>query len=253
MILLQDGTLATANADYTIKIWCIYKSNFYSLPSLHDNPISHLCELSDGRIASSDENTIKIWNVKRRCCLRTLSNCGIINSIISLRNGNIVSAGQFIAVHNPHTGKIIDKMAHNRIVHTIAMMHDGDIIGAGEDDYMRIWNVRSMLCTRLISVGSIDFTCMVVLYDGMIACGGGDGVIRVWKPSGVFFKSIRVSQQSIDIIVDLGEGIVACVDKTSVEIWDINISRCKQVLSVLLPVTSVVPLQQLEIKSNNRT
>lgn len=93
LILLNDGCFATCSEDDCIKV-IDPKKNFRYVRYIKakTNGVTSICQLDNGDLVSCSKNTIKIWSLKNKKCLFTISsNQNSIFKLITLSNNRFLS------------------------------------------------------------------------------------------------------------------------------------------------------------------
>ena len=147
----NDQLVASASQDKTIKLWrmpdltpvTVLRGHRRGIWSIAFSPV-------DQAIASaSGDKTIKLWNIKDGSCLRTFE--GHVASVLKVQ---FLSAGT-------------------------------QLLSAGADGLVKLWNVRTAECIATFD-GHEDKIWALALGDkdgDVVASGGSDGSIAVWKDS----------------------------------------------------------------------
>lgn len=147
----NDQLVASASQDKTIKLWrmpdltpvTVLRGHRRGIWSIAFSPV-------DQAIASaSGDKTIKLWNIKNGSCLRTFE--GHVASVLKVQ---FLSAGT-------------------------------QLLSAGADGLVKLWNVRTAECIATFD-GHEDKIWALALGDrdgDVVASGGSDGSIAVWKDS----------------------------------------------------------------------
>ena len=111
MSLLQDNTLVTSSKDRTLKFWDMENFKLKYSKNLNTPELNAIETISsgplNGQLAIACDNLIKIFNPKSGEIEMTLpGHTKTINTLLSLPNGNLVSAGQdkVIKMWNTKTG-----------------------------------------------------------------------------------------------------------------------------------------------------
>jgi len=100
-------------------------------------------ENSNRLISCSDDNTIKIWNLKSGRCLKTLNN-------------------------------------HKNWVTSILLIPNNIFISGSYDKTIKIWRLNSYKCLKTLKNDSeVESLCLISA--NQIACGCGDGSINIWN------------------------------------------------------------------------
>jgi WD40 repeat protein len=184
LCMLPDGRLASGSGDATIKIWNVGtgpadKASQAACVSPcvvtfagHSDRVVSLCMLPDGRLASSsDDKTIKLWNVGNGrdgkytsvkavdSCLATLrGHCDRVLSLCMLPDGRLASASGDTTIKiwtvdirperkDASTGGREDPClatlsGHNDYVRSLCTLPDGRLVSGSSDKSMKVWNLE---------------------------------------------------------------------------------------------------------------
>ena len=61
------------------------------------------------------------------------------------------------------------------------VLANGDLVSAGGDKTIRIWNTDTARCKRVIKGHAGVVMCLTILADGQLASGSADRTVRVWN------------------------------------------------------------------------
>jgi WD40 repeat protein len=153
-----NNFLVSGSADRTIKLWninnmeCIGTLNGSSddpekhNPDGHTSPILTVALNGRGILASgSNDNTIKIWDLRTMECIRTIR-------------------------------------GHTDWIRSVSFNNEGSIlISACDDKTIKLWDIETGVCITTL-VGHSDYVMSVVFNnDGIIASASNDKTIKLWK------------------------------------------------------------------------
>ncbi|NJR75386.1 MAG: WD40 repeat domain-containing protein [Scytonema sp. CRU_2_7] len=159
--------LASGSEDKTIRIWdvdagtCIktieeahtQRVRSVAFPSTHhDNRISSASSVNEQPVllaSSSDDKTVKIWNVETGKCLRTLEGHDNRVRSVSFSSDRKTLASSSddtsIIVWDVETGELLSKLeGHINRVRSVAFSPDGKKLASGSDDQtVKIWDTSN--------------------------------------------------------------------------------------------------------------
>lgn len=110
LAVLNDGTLASASGDKTVKLWNTTSYTLIRTLSGHTSEIKCIVALPDGRLASgSYDKTLKIWNTTSGVAVLSLTqNTYYVTSLAVLKDGTLASGGAYtIIIYNYTTGVML--------------------------------------------------------------------------------------------------------------------------------------------------
>lgn len=145
---LKNGLVVSGSDDCTIKIWNVEKQECVKTLIKQIEPIYALCALQNGKFASASHKTITIWNENGKCLMILNDHSDVINSVIELSDGSIVSGA--------------------------------------DDGTIKIWDCNEGKCLQTL-VGHVDrVTTLLELKENVLISGSCDGFIKFWKQKESF-------------------------------------------------------------------
>ena len=72
-------------------------------------------------------------------------------------------------------------LGHQERVWVITEMYDGNLISCSDDTTIRIWNIKTGNCEKILVGHSDRIYCMSILPDKRIISGSNDGTIKIWN------------------------------------------------------------------------
>lgn len=186
-------------------------------------------------VSGSDDNTIKIWNLKSKKEIRTLKgHKGFVYSVaISSDGQTLVSGGkdQTIKVWNLNTGQEIRTlMGHIGIVTSIAISPDHKILVSGSyDKSIKIWNLNTGEEIRTLRGHSAEVLSVTISPDGQkFASASADRTIKVWNLNmGKEIGSLKGHSADVNAIAISPDGqmLASASDDKTVKVWKINTAK----------------------------
>jgi WD40 repeat protein len=225
--LSPDGKiLATANSDYTIKLW--NRETGSSIPiKAHDGDITNLKFSSDGAIlaSASEDNRVKLWNLEGELLkslngystpLRTLRfspDDKFLAFLASKDRGNVIK------LWNIEEQKLTSLPGHTEPVTSIRFSPDGGIIvSASRDDTIRLWSSSGQTLETLI--GPEGWVDDVIFHPNSrilasFSALSNDNPIKLWSIDGREITTLNAaSVQSIHFSQG-GDKLIAVYDSGS--------------------------------------
>lgn len=178
--------------------------------------------LSNDILASGHNGKIKIWDVEKKRCLRTLE-------------------------------------GHNNIVRTLAILPSGNLVSIGDDQIIKIWDWERGICIKDIHDKSLISRAFAILPTGHIMCGTMDGHVKIWDyESG---KCVHVVQNVhhgavIYLKVLANHEVVSCGLDSTIRFWKslpITSLSMQQKLAVLSAVYDRECLNSLDVSMTDFT
>jgi WD40 repeat protein/transcriptional regulator with XRE-family HTH domain len=205
-----DGQrLASGGDDLTVRVWNLRGQCLHVLEGHTKNVYSvHFSPDNQTLASGSKDTSIRIWNVQDGSCLGILQ--GHTDGVRCVRyspNGQRLASGSHdrsIRLWNnlPSTTasssnancqqpdfKILH--GHTNWVWSLAFSPDDDILASGSDDgTLRIWNIQSEQCIKVISVLTTEIFAIAIA-DRMLASASQDQTVRLWNLDGRNLKTLH--------------------------------------------------------------
>jgi WD40 repeat protein len=235
-----------------IKIEIIYSKNknykcVKTFKTLHNDPINNLIVYQNYIISSSDDKTIKLWNVdgkylgkiSRKYDQYLFSPWGAL-SLATYKN--LIISGWCdgeIQIHDidqiiygtPGLCEVQRASDGNRNFKVVALLVNKDkLYSASLDDKIRIWEIddtETKLKIYKIIECPID-RCTNLVLQGKNIIQNGMGYINIWDEEGKLikkYKDIINTKEITNIIVD-GEKVIFGLNRDSIQIFDLEKGIC---------------------------
>eukprot|EP00823_Brevimastigomonas_motovehiculus_P001374 TRINITY_DN118_c0_g2_i3.p1 TRINITY_DN118_c0_g2~~TRINITY_DN118_c0_g2_i3.p1 ORF type:complete len:404 (+),score=101.53 TRINITY_DN118_c0_g2_i3:88-1299(+) len=210
--------------------------------SEHKNGVYGVCMIDEVRFCSvAHDNTVKIWNIKKGTCERTLYGhtdkvyaCAYLPAI-----GCIVSGGDDCSIRfwDVSTGeqKHIIKPAHKDTVFRLLSIDDGrQLVSAGVDEgdpTIKVWDTTNYeyLQTLRGHKDDVESLCMVKK-NGWLASGSADEKIMLWDLSkGECVATLEGHSNTVYGLTQLlhqDNLFVSCSSDQTLKVWDVTSLKC---------------------------
>lgn len=178
-------------------------------------------------ISGSRDCSIKIWNIKTRQCIKTLSHH--LRSVLCLDadlDKNIIVSGSSdntILVWNYSKEKAIGELlGHTGSVVNVKIYDNKYIISCSKDSSIRIWDLKTFQLLKILNghTGSVN---TIQIADSRIASASSDKTIKLWDiNSGECIRTLAgLSHGVISLSFD-GKIIVSGSSDRSIRTFDAN-------------------------------
>ncbi len=197
---------------------------------------------ADGQVlaSGSEDNTIKVWNVRTGQLQRTLSgHQDTVRSLAMSADGRILASGSGdtkIKLWDLPSGKLIETFSgHSSPLWSVAIVRDGKtLISASEDGSINIWNLRTGSVKTIESAHSDRIFSVAISPDEQaFATGSKDKTIKLWQLStGKLIRTINGHTDAVRTLAYSSNGQLASGswDKT-IKIWNAGIGERLQTLT----------------------
>ena len=215
-----------------------YDPNNPDVMSGHTKIITSLILLTENKLVSgSEDKTIKIWDIKNRQCLSTITgNYESIQSLLKL-NDNTIAAGSYdtIRVFNTDNKKeLYSLIGHEKSICTMIKLNEDKIISGSFDNTIKIWDLKNKICDYSLFGHDTTVFVVLLLQDGRLASGSGsrDKALKIWDLDNKRCDWTLVGhKREIKCMIQMKNGwlVTGSVDKT-IKIWNIKKKCCLQTL-----------------------
>lgn len=203
-----DGCLlASAGNDDCINLWDAGTGQFLTTLHAHTDTVHAVAFSPDGRMlaSASADQTIRLWDVRARACLRP-------DTVHALRS------------HPPLAG-------HTDRVRTLVFSPDEQLlISGGDDRTVRIWEVNSAQCLRVLRGHANSVKSVAITPDGqMLASGSDDCTIQLWNlQSGHCVKTLQGHTAWVWSVMfhPAGRMLASGGSDQSIRLWETHTGRC---------------------------
>lgn len=199
----DEEMIAGASKDKTVRLWDV-KTNACKILRGHSGEVFSVSFSGDGKLlaSSSYDRTIRIWDTHTGRCIKTLKgHTGGINSVaFSPNSRKIVSA----------SGYYIQNMDISEMVH---------------DNTIRVWDIATGQCDRILEGHNSDVTFVSYSIDGQkIVSASADKTVRVWgAESGQCLKTISTNEGCVNSAMFSPNGQkIVFTSSFLIHIWDLS-------------------------------
>ncbi len=185
LLVISDTLIATGSLDTKIKIWNTTTGKCLRTLEGHKQSVIALFLLSNGRFAStSQDNTIKIWNADTGKCERNLTGSNSnVHALAELKNGRIIIGTEdgSIRIVNTSSGQISALTGHDGAIRCLRVISDEYVASSSDDVLIKLWNINTEQCDRVLSGHTYKITTIIPLSDGRLASASLDKSIKIWN------------------------------------------------------------------------
>ena len=187
----DNGWVASASFDNTIKIWEFETGRELRSLAGHIGAVNALAGSSDGRWLASGGNdkTVKIWDVESGAAVKSLAADGAVEAIAFSPDGVRLASGgvdRTITIWDMSgNGLPLKLVGHIDAVTALAFSPDGKFLASGSvDKTIKIWDLNKNRSLRTLKNHTEKITTLAFSATGEnLASGSDDKTVRWWKVS----------------------------------------------------------------------
>jgi WD40 repeat protein len=199
-------------------------------------------ELNAQLLAScGDDRTIKLWDLNRGECLKTLwGHQGWVQSIAVSPDSNMLASGSHdytVKLWDWRSGECLQTLeGHIHRVKTVAFSPQGDLLASGSDDHtIKLWEVATGVCLCTL-VGHQDWVLAIAFSPAgdWVASASGDRTLKLWEvQTGECLRTLVGHDHRIRSVVfsPNGNRLASGSDDHTVKVWDVKTGTCLQTLT----------------------
>ncbi|MBE9179672.1 serine/threonine protein kinase [Oculatella sp. LEGE 06141] len=191
VITPDGGSVISASADKTIKIWNLETGQVVRTLTGHTSFVNALAISPDGQtlVSGGADRTIMIWNLETGEPLHTLNgDFGFINALSISFNGKLLASGGddgVVRIWDIATGAERNVLTgHSGAINPNALVFSPDgqtVISGSADTTIHIWDLARGQLRRTIATNSGFVNTIALSPDGQTLYSGGvDRTIKVW-------------------------------------------------------------------------
>lgn len=198
LALSRDGALlASGGGDGVIHLWNPIASEKLGELTKDQVPITGLALSPDGQfLASSDEQTIRLWDLRDRCLINTFKgHLDRIKAIAVTPDWQILLSASWdktVKLWHLQEGSLLRTVAaHSDRIHCLTISPKGNLFASGSDDgTIKLWSLKQHRSDRfLINVSRLTtlrhswaVNALGFSEDGqMLISGSADETVKVWR------------------------------------------------------------------------
>jgi WD40 repeat protein len=181
---------------------------------------------------SSDDTTIKLWDVNTGECFQTLwGHDSWVHSVSFNPDAQILASGsrdQTVKLWDWHTGECLHTLPeHIGEVKTITFSSCGKILASGSDDNtIKLWDVSTGICLQTL-LGHSDWVLYVIFTQSadILASASGDQTIKLWDVNtGQCLQTLQGHTYRVRTIAFSPDDkiLASGSDDQTVKLWDIS-------------------------------
>ena len=255
LAISSDGKiLATGDTSGEIRLWRTKDGTEIAICKGHSSWVQSLAFNREGTMfASSDDNTVRLWDLKTGNCLKTFPRHDFpktktswensVRSVAFSSDSKTLATGGFakkIKLWNPENGerlKTLSKAKTKDCIHSIAFSPDGKWLASGSDDKtLRLWDLNTYECVRILEGHEAPVYSVAFSPNGngkILASGSDDNTVRLWDLNT--YECVRIlegheaSVYSVAFSPD-GKWLASGSRYGKIKLWNVKKEECFRTL-----------------------
>ncbi|SNT50121.1 WD40 repeat [Asanoa hainanensis] len=211
----SDGRLATGSYDHTLRIWAPDGRElrvFTGHPPAEGEVATRtrrppragqiaviksssfvvaVAFAADGRLAISDRDTVRIWDVDGSLLHTLTGQSATVRSMAFAPGGRLAtgSANRTVEIWGLD-GRLVRRITgHRGVISSVAFAPDGRLATGSEDRTVKVWDVDGRPVRTITSHGEA-ISSVAFAPDGRLATGSVDHAVKIWEPDGRLLRTI---------------------------------------------------------------
>jgi small GTP-binding protein len=196
----------------------------------------------DGKtiVSSSEDKTIKLWDLKTGKCRATLKGHNEKVYCVALTpDGKTIVSGaddKTIKLWDLKTRKCRDTLkGHTELVINLALTSEGKtIVSTSYDNTLKLWDLKTRKCRDTLKGNNSPIYCVALTPDGKtIVSGADDKTIKLWDLKTRKCRDTLKGNNSPIYCVALtpdGKTIVSGAEDSTIKLWDLKSGKCRATL-----------------------
>lgn len=188
---LVDGRIACGSNDHIINLWDAKNCTYTTLSNLEKEHIyaDALTQLSSGGIAFSTwKGAIKIWDIDKDVCLKTINtdqHKAWISSLIELKALGCLATSSWDGtimiwdVSQDKSPLVKTFEGHTDCVNAVRQLNDKALVSAADDNTIIVWDISSGASKATLHGHSDRVYALLVVNDKIIS-GSRDKTVKIW-------------------------------------------------------------------------
>jgi NACHT domain- and WD repeat-containing protein len=137
-------------------------------------------------------------------------------------------------LYNPMPTLLRTLVGHTRRILGIGLTVDGQrAISCGEDKTLRVWDLESGACLRVIEGHLGSIACVWLTTSGLVVSGSADKTVRVWNlESGTCIRTLEGHSKGVNSVsaIPSGQRVVSGGLDCALRVWDVGSGVCIRIL-----------------------
>lgn len=229
---LKGSLLLAGCNDSASRLWTTADQKLRHTLTGHSKKVMAAKFLGDASkvVTGSHDRTLKIWNLKRKACIKTFVTASACNDMVTILNDVFISGHHDQTIRfwdERHNGSTDEVQVPGRVTSLDASEDGLYLLCSTRDDIILLLDLRKHRAVRTVSNEQFRVACdwsraAFNRDDDFIAAGGFDGTVFIWNINGQLERVLKGPSAAAVTAVswDLYSSSLATVDRAkSCIIW----------------------------------
>jgi WD40 repeat protein len=200
----------------------------------HEWPVFNVYVLQNDRLASSCQDSIRIWDLKKEILIVSFDETSFSKCLEQLPNGNLLSAcNNLIKIWDLKAKKSIQSIqSHESTVRCLKSLDNGSFASGYDDGMIKIFSISTCQCIRNLAGHTSMIRGLELTESSQLISCSNDGTVRVWDFNNNQFSIILYESEYVVSCMRLntnGELLIKSGDGT-IRFWDSSLKERKEVI-----------------------
>jgi len=197
-------------------------------------PVFSLHVLHNDRLASSCQDSIRIWDLKKEVLIVSFDETSFSKCLEQLPNGNLLSAcNNLIKIWDLKAKKSIQSIqSHESVVRCLKSLNNGLFASGHDYGMIKIFSISTFQCLQNLDGHTSMIRGLELTESSQLVSCSNDGTVRVWDLSNNQFSIILYESEYVVSCMRLntnGELLIKSGDGT-IRFWDSSLKERKEVI-----------------------
>lgn len=227
----EETLVLAASCDFACRVWSMSDMRIKHTLTGHGGKVMSAKFLEDcGQVISgSHDRTLKLWDLRRRTCMRTFHAGSSVNDVVT--SGNSIVSGHFdrkIRFWDVRSESCTNEILFQGRITSLDLSMDGNsLLSCIRDDSLKLIDFRMNKVLNTLSADGFligcDWTRAKFSPDGQFSiCGSQDGAIYIWKNSAANLEKVLREHHTTVIACAwswCGNYLLSCDKNKKVILW----------------------------------